>query len=88
MADDLHSLIAGVLQQMTRAELSEAPQRVAGLIVPNADGLSRLKQGFDSPWERQSCPKLPISLRTFRFGFLVCYVFVLREAMECRVSLT
>lgn len=41
MADDLYSLIAGVLQQMTHAELSEAPQRIAGLVVPNADGLSK-----------------------------------------------
>ena len=58
MAVDLHSLITGMLQQMTHAELSEAPQRIAGLIVPNADGLSRLKQGFDSPRERQTIQQL------------------------------
>ncbi|MGH6888290.1 MAG: hypothetical protein ACREHF_03695 [Rhizomicrobium sp.] len=41
MAADLHSLIAGVLQPMTHAELSDAPQRIAGLVVPNAEGLSK-----------------------------------------------
>ena len=33
MAADLHSLVAGILQSMTHAELSEAPQRIAGLVV-------------------------------------------------------
>lgn len=41
MAADLHNLIAGVLQPMTHAELSEAPQRIAGLVVPTAEGLSK-----------------------------------------------
>lgn len=41
MADDLHSLMAGFLQAMTHAELSETPQRIAGMVVPNADGLSK-----------------------------------------------
>jgi len=41
MASDLHSLIAGVLQPMTHAELSEAPLRIAGLVVPNGEGLSK-----------------------------------------------
>jgi hypothetical protein len=41
MAADLYSLIAGVLQPMTHAELSEAPQRIAGLVVPIGDGLSK-----------------------------------------------
>lgn len=41
MAGNLHGLIAAVLQAMTHAELSEAPQRIAGLVVPNADGLSK-----------------------------------------------
>jgi very-short-patch-repair endonuclease len=41
MTADLHNLIAAVLQPMTHAELSEAPQRIAGLVVPNAEGLSK-----------------------------------------------
>jgi len=41
MADDLHSLVAGVLQPMTHAELSEAPHRIAGLFVPVGEGLSK-----------------------------------------------
>ena len=41
MADDLHSLMAGFLQAMTHAELSETPQRIAGMAVPNAEGLSK-----------------------------------------------
>jgi very-short-patch-repair endonuclease len=41
MAADLHSLVAGVLQPMTHAELNEAPQRIAGLVVPNGEGLSK-----------------------------------------------
>ena len=41
MAADLHSLVAGILQSMTHAELSEAPQRIAGLVVPNEGGLSK-----------------------------------------------
>jgi hypothetical protein len=40
MANDLHSLIVGVLQPMTHAELNEAPSRIAGLVVPTGDGLS------------------------------------------------
>jgi very-short-patch-repair endonuclease len=38
---DLHSLLFAILQAMTHAELSEAPQRIAGLIVANAEGLSK-----------------------------------------------
>ncbi|WP_027534357.1 hypothetical protein [Bradyrhizobium sp. WSM3983] len=41
MATNLHSLIAGVLQPMTHAELSEAPLRIAGLVVPTGEGLSK-----------------------------------------------
>jgi hypothetical protein len=41
MATNLHSLIAGVLQPMTHAELSEAPLRTAGLVVPTGEGLSK-----------------------------------------------
>jgi hypothetical protein len=41
MATNLHSLIAGVLQPMTHAELSEAPLRIAGLLVPAGEGLSK-----------------------------------------------
>jgi hypothetical protein len=41
MASDLHSLIAGILQPMTHAELNETPQRIARLVVPNGEGLSK-----------------------------------------------
>ena len=41
MAANLHSLVAGVLQPMTHAELSEAPLRIAGLVVPTGEGLSK-----------------------------------------------
>jgi hypothetical protein len=41
VADNLYGLVAGVLQAMTHAELSEAPQQIAGLVVPNAEGLSK-----------------------------------------------
>ena len=41
MADDLHSLVAGVLQPMTHAELSEALQPISGLVVPTGEGLSK-----------------------------------------------
>jgi hypothetical protein len=41
MAADLHSFIAGLLQPMSHAELSEAPRRIAGLVVPNGEGLSK-----------------------------------------------
>lgn len=41
MADDLHGLLAGFLQAMTHSQLSEEPQRIAGLVVPNAEGLSK-----------------------------------------------
>lgn len=41
MAGNLHGLIASLLQGMTHAQLSEEPQRVAGLIVPHEEGLSK-----------------------------------------------
>ena len=41
MADDLYALIAGLLQGMTHAQLSEEPQRVAGLMVPQGEGFSK-----------------------------------------------
>jgi hypothetical protein len=41
MSPNLHSLIAGVLQSMTHAELSGAPLRIAGLVVPTGQGLSK-----------------------------------------------
>lgn len=41
MAANLRSLIAGVLQPMTHAELSEAPPRIAGLVVPTGENLSK-----------------------------------------------
>ncbi len=41
MSTKLHGLIAGMLQSMTHAELSEAPLRIAGLVVPTREGLSK-----------------------------------------------
>jgi hypothetical protein len=41
MASNLYSLIAGVLQAMTHAQLSEAPLQIAGLAVPIGEGLSK-----------------------------------------------
>jgi hypothetical protein len=41
MAPDLYSLIAGILQRMTHAALGEEPQRIASLVVPIGDGLSK-----------------------------------------------
>lgn len=41
MVTNLRSLIADVLQSMTHAELSEAPLRIAGLVVPTGEGLSK-----------------------------------------------
>lgn len=41
MAGDLYGLVAGLLQGMTHTQLSEEPQRVAGLFVPHEEGLSK-----------------------------------------------
>jgi hypothetical protein len=41
MSTNLYSLISGVLQSMTHAELSEAPLRIAGLVIPTGEGLSK-----------------------------------------------
>jgi hypothetical protein len=41
MAADLYSLITGILGSMPHAELSEAPQRIAGLVVPNDGSLTK-----------------------------------------------
>src|SRR4051812_32326381 len=41
MPSDLHGLVAGVLQPMTHSELNVAPLRIAGLVVPNGEGLSK-----------------------------------------------
>lgn len=41
MAGDLYGLVAGLLQGMTHAQLSEEPRRVAGLFVPHEEGLSK-----------------------------------------------
>jgi hypothetical protein len=53
MATDLYSLIAGFLQPMTHVELSEAPQQIAGLVVPTGDGLSkrqRVERALEYPF--------------------------------------
>lgn len=41
MPAGLQSLIAGILQSMTHAELSETPRRIAGLVVPTGENLSK-----------------------------------------------
>src|SRR4051812_34821233 len=41
MVANLYSLVAGTLQSMTHAELSEAPQQIVGLVVPNDEGLTK-----------------------------------------------
>jgi hypothetical protein len=41
VAGDLYGLIADLLQGMTHVQLSEEPQRVAGLVVPHEEGLSK-----------------------------------------------
>jgi hypothetical protein len=41
MPSDLHGLVAGVLQPMTHLELNVAPLRIAGLVVPSGEGLSK-----------------------------------------------
>ncbi|RCS21937.1 hypothetical protein DUT91_21255 [Phyllobacterium salinisoli] len=41
MADDIYGLLAGILQGMTHAQLSDEPHRVAGLIVESGEGLSK-----------------------------------------------
>jgi hypothetical protein len=51
MAANLYNLIADVLQPMTHAELSQAPQRIAGLSVPSAEGLSK-RQRVDMALEK------------------------------------
>jgi len=44
MATDLHSRISSALQSMTHAALSEVPQRIAGLAVPNQEGLTKRRR--------------------------------------------
>ncbi|QAB00962.1 MULTISPECIES: AbiJ-related protein [Agrobacterium tumefaciens complex] len=41
MASDLYSLLATYLQGMSHAQLSEEPQRIAGLLVPSEEGLTK-----------------------------------------------
>ena len=41
MAGDLYGLVAGHLQGMSHEQLSEEPQRVAGLLIPLEEGLSK-----------------------------------------------
>ncbi len=51
MAGDLYGLVAGLLQGMTHAQLSEEPQRVAGW-SPYEEGLSkrqRIEQALGEP---------------------------------------
>jgi len=46
-------LVASVLQAMTHAQLDEAPQRIAGMVVPNAEGLLK-RQRIDLALENLS----------------------------------
>ncbi|MDQ1850780.1 hypothetical protein Q9299_20995 [Gemmobacter fulvus] len=41
MADDLYGLLSGVLHGMSHAQMSQEPERVAGLVVPAPDGFSK-----------------------------------------------
>lgn len=41
MSRDLYARLAALLQAMTHAQLSEEPQRVAELVVPSGEGLSK-----------------------------------------------
>lgn len=41
MAGDLYARLSALLQAMTHAQLSEEPQRVAELVVPSGEGLSK-----------------------------------------------
>ncbi|NTB05438.1 hypothetical protein [Agrobacterium tumefaciens] len=41
MAGDIRTLFVSLLQGMTHTQLSEEPSRIAGLVVPSEDGLSK-----------------------------------------------
>lgn len=41
MADDLYGLVAGILHGMTHTQMSDEPQRIAGLVVPAPEGFSK-----------------------------------------------
>lgn len=41
MADDLYGLLSGVLHGMSHAQMSQEPERVAGLVVPAPEGFSK-----------------------------------------------
>ncbi len=41
MADDLYGLLYGLLHGMSHAQMSEEPERVAGLVVPAPEGFSK-----------------------------------------------
>ncbi|QPM90614.1 AbiJ-related protein [Pseudooceanicola algae] len=41
MADELYRLLSGILQGMSHAQLSQEPERVAGLVVPAREGFSK-----------------------------------------------
>jgi hypothetical protein len=68
MAADLHSLIAGVLHPMTHSELNETPLRIAGLVVPNGEGLSK-RQRIDLALEnltQEDLARLALKLAAHR----------------------
>ncbi|MER9936497.1 hypothetical protein [Mesorhizobium sp. M0088] len=41
MADDLYGLVFGLLHGMGHTQLSEEPERIAGLVVPAPEGYSK-----------------------------------------------
>jgi hypothetical protein len=41
VADDLYGLISGILNGMSHAQMSQEPERVAGLVVPAPEGFSK-----------------------------------------------
>lgn len=41
MADNIYELVAGILHGMSHTEMSQAPQQIAGLVVPYPEGFSK-----------------------------------------------
>jgi hypothetical protein len=41
VADDLYGLVAGILHGMSHMQMSDEPQRIAGLVVPAPEGFSK-----------------------------------------------
>lgn len=81
MTDDLYSLIAGVLQSMTHTELSETPQRIANLIIPN-DGLTK-RQRVERALENLTQEELArIALKFVDYGGGIALDEAARKVLE------